>query len=259
MNKDLKNKKLFLLDQDGTLYKGNVLFKATPLFLDEIKKRGGRYVLITNNTSTSDEDYIKKLDKLGIKVTKEEFFTAAQATVIYLNRYHKGAKVFLVGTESFRKYLVEEGINLVESKDAEVALLSYDRELTYQKLWDLSELLTLKDIPYIATNPDLVCPTTFGFVPDCGSFAHMIKNATGKTPHFIGKPSIEFFRLALLKMNATIEESVVIGDRLYTDILGALNSGITSVLVLSGETKLTDLEKVSYKPDYVFNDISEIL
>lgn len=167
--------------------------------------------------------------------------------------------MFLVGTESFRKYLVEEGINLVESKDAEVVLLSYDRELTYQKLWDLSELLTLKDIPYIATNPDLVCPTTFGFVPDCGSFAHMIKNATGKTPHFIGKPSIEFFRLALLKMNATIEESVVIGDRLYTDILGALNSGITSVLVLSGETKLTDLEKVSYKPDYVFNDISEIL
>jgi HAD superfamily hydrolase (TIGR01450 family) len=138
--------------------------------------------------------------------------------------------------------------------------MGFDTELTFQKLWDVSYLLlTRPDIPYIATNPDLVCPTEFGSVPDCGSVCICIKNATGKEPVVIGKPSALMPQLAMERLGMKKEETCVVGDRIYTDIKSGLNAGVTGVLVLSGETTPEILAQSQDKPHLVLQDAGEIL
>ncbi len=254
----ITGKKLFLLDQDGTIYNDGSLFDATPEFLKTIKRLGGRYVFITNNSSKSVDDYVRKLTKMGISCDREDFFTSSQATALYLHAHYPGKKVYCVGTKSLQAELQAAGIELTDSEHAEVALMGYDTELTYQKLMDLSRLLTQKDVPYIATNPDWVCPVDFGFAPDCGSFAFMIEKATGKMPFFIGKPRPAMIELVMEKFHYKKEETVVIGDRLYTDIQSAINAGVTSICVLSGEAKLDDVISGDIKPDYTLDSIADI-
>ncbi|NCA96432.1 MAG: HAD-IIA family hydrolase [Methanomicrobia archaeon] len=261
MSKDLsilKTKKLFLLDQDGTIYNDGLLFDVTLPFLKAVVDHGGQYVFITNNSSKSADAYVEKLQVMGIPVTKEQFLTSSQATVLYLKEHYPNHSVFCVGTESLKQELRHAGIALTNHLQADIALLGYDTELTYQKLNNLSEMLLTRDVPYIATNPDWVCPTRFGSVPDCGSMAQMIEHATKKTPFFIGKPRPTMIELAIERYQVAKEDVVVIGDRIYTDIMSAYHAGVTSVLVLSGEATLEDVEKSPVKPDFVIKDIGEI-
>ena len=170
MNK-IENVKLYLFEMDGTLYLGDRLFDFTLELLDTIKNSGGRYMFMTNNSSKSVADYIKKLDKLGIKATYDDFITSSQATVLYLKKHYNGAKLYVCGTQSLKKELEDNGFEVTEELDkVELIVMGFDTELTFKKLHDVSKMLcTRKDIPYIATNPDYVCPTEFGSVPDCGS------------------------------------------------------------------------------------------
>ena len=187
----IRKTKLFLFDQDGTLYLGSRLYDFTIPLLEKIKATGRRYMFMTNNSSRSVADYIKKLEKMGITATREDFITSSQATAYYLKKHHSGKKLYVCGTRSLVKELEMEGFTVTTDLDqVEVIVMGFDTELTFQKLEDVSKLLlTRKDIPYIATNPDLVCPTEFGSVPDCGSVCIMIENATGRKPIVIGKPS----------------------------------------------------------------------
>ncbi|MGE4342297.1 MAG: HAD-IIA family hydrolase [Bacilli bacterium] len=251
-------KKLFLLDQDGTLYNGNTLFSGTKKFLDDIKAHNAEYVFVTNNSSKSVDDYIKKLAGLGIEANKHQFFTSTEATIMHLKSHYPGLSVYPVGTTSFINKLLEEGVIIKNHLQADIALLAYDTELTYQKLANLSEMLLKRDVPYIATNPDFVCPIEFGSVPDCGSFIEMIEHATKKRPLIIGKPNKNFLDLALKKYGVRREEAVMIGDRLYTDIQSAYNSSITSILTLEGEATMADVEKYPIKPDYIIQSISDV-
>lgn len=251
-------KQLFLLDQDGTLYNGNTLFKGTKKFLLDIKRSGARYVFVTNNSSKSKDDYVKKLAKFGIEVSVDDFFTSTEATILFLKEKYPGKSVYPVGTKSFIERLEKDGIRIEDHKSADIALLAYDTELTYHKLMHISEMLLTRDVPYIATNPDFVCPIEFGSVPDCGSFIDMIEHATKKRPYVIGKPNKDFLDLAVKKYGFKNEDAVMIGDRLYTDIQSAYNSGITSILTLEGEATLEDLRNYPIKPNYVINTISEV-
>ena len=133
-----------------------------------------------------------------------------------------------------------------------------DTELTFKKLDDVSRLLTERELVYIATNPDWVCPTSYGYVPDCGAVAEMIKRATGKSPTFIGKPKPEMLLLAMEKFGYSKEETLMIGDRVYTDIASGYNAGVDTILVLSGEGTVADAENSDTKPTYIMNDIREI-
>ena len=138
--------------------------------------------------------------------------------------------------------------------------MGYDTELTYQKLLDVSRLLTERpEMPYIATNPDLVCPTEFGFVPDCGSVCGMIKTATGRTPRIIGKPEPLMVQMAMERMGATRAQTAVVGDRIYTDVKSGLNAGAAGVLVMSGETTPEILAASPDRPDLVLSSAAEIL
>lgn len=135
--------------------------------------------------------------------------------------------------------------------------MGYDTELTYKKLEDACKLLS-RDIAYVATNPDWVCPVAYGYVPDCGSFAEMIKRATGKSPVFIGKPEPEMARLAMEMTGFSESETAILGDRLYTDIKCGVNANITTVFMLSGEGTKADIEEYNVYPDYTFKNIREL-
>ena len=254
--KDMKQLKLFLFDMDGTLYLGNRLYDFTIELLNTIKETGGRYLFMTNNSSKSVTAYIEKLDKLGIKATKEDFITSSQATSYYLKNHHKDARLYVCGTQSLKDEFVSEGFTVTENIDeVDCIVMGNDTELTFKKLWDVSYLLTIKpDMPYIATNIDYVCPTEFGFVPDCGSVCDMIFNATGKKPIFIGKPEALMPEMAMDMTGYGKEQTVVIGDRIYTDIKSGINAGTVTVLVMSGETTYEVLEKSDDKPDFVLEN-----
>lgn len=256
----LSSKRLFLLDMDGTIYLDSTLFDGTLDFLRKVKEIGGRYLFLTNNSSKSSEKYVEKLAHIGIESTVDDFLTSTDVTIAYiLNNYH-GKKFYIVGTESFREQLNNSGIITTTEPDDDVfgIVISNDQELTFKKLDDASKLLTERELVYLATNPDWVCPTAYGYVPDCGSFCEMLTRATGKTPIFIGKPEPEMIYAAMKKFGYKKEETLMIGDRLYTDIASGYNAGVDTVFVLSGEGTLDDLESSDVKPTYVMTNIREI-
>ena len=255
---NLKKLKLYLLDMDGTIYLDNDLFDGTIDFLEHIKKIGGRYMFLTNNSSKGVNEYIKKLSGMGIPAVKDDFLTSVDATVDYLqDKNYK--KIYVFGTKSLKNQLVDEGFNVTDKleDDIDLLLMGNDTELTFQKLEDACILLN-RGVDYVATNPDWVCPTWYGFVPDCGSFADIIYNATKKRPKFIGKPEPEMAYLAMKATGFSKEETVLFGDRLYTDIACGVNAGISTVFVLSGEGTMDDLEKSEVKPEFIYENIRKI-
>lgn len=257
----IKSMNLFLFDMDGTLYLGDRLYDFTIELLETIRKTGRKYLFMTNNSSKSVADYISKLHKLGIEAAREDFITSSQATAYYLHKHHEGKTLYVCGTESLKAELRREGFSVTtELAQVECVVMGFDTELTFQKLHDVSYLLlTRPELPYIATNPDLVCPTEFGSVPDCGSVCIGIKNATGREPVVIGKPSPLMPLLAMERLGAKKEETCVIGDRIYTDVKSGLNAGITGILVMSGETTPEILAASQDKPHIVLQDAGEIL
>ena len=257
---NLSNINLFLFDMDGTLYLGDILFDFTKELLDKIRNAGKKYLFMTNNSSKSVADYVKKLAKLGIEATEKDFITSSQATAYYLKLHHKDARLYVCGTNSLKEELRKEGFTVTEVlEEVDCIVMGFDTELTFKKLEDVSRLLLTRELPYIATNPDYVCPTEFGSVPDCGSVCDMIYNATGKRPVVIGKPTALMPELAMQQWGYQKDETAVFGDRIYTDIKSGLNAGTVAVLVMSGETTQEILDASEEKPHLVLKDCSEIL
>lgn len=257
----LRRIRLFLFDLDGTLYLGERLFDFTPALLRTIRARGADYRFLTNNSSRSVADYVTRLARLGIPAAAEDFLTSSQATAWYLRREKPDARLYVCGTASLKAELAREGFSVTEDPDcADCVVMGYDTELSYQKLWDVSRLLTERpELPYFATNPDLVCPTEFGYVPDCGSVCAMIRNATGRSPVVIGKPEPLMPRLAMERAGLKPEDCAVVGDRIYTDVKCGLNAGCLAVLVLSGETAEEEARRSPDRPDLILRDAGEIL
>ena len=257
----IEKMKLFLFDMDGTLYLGSRLYDFTIELLAQIRRTGGKYLFITNNSSKSVADYVKKLAGFGIEATRDDFMTSSQATAYYLHKHHEGQRLYVCGTESLKEELRGEGFTVTTNIDeVDCIVMGFDTELTFQKLHDVSYmLLTRPELPYIATNPDLVCPTEFGSVPDCGSVCGMIYNATGKRPVVIGKPSSLMPELAMDKLGFSKEQTCVVGDRIYTDVKSGLNAGCIGILVMSGETTYEILEQSPDKPHLVLESAREIL
>ena len=252
-------KRLFLLDMDGTLYLDERLFDKVPEFLARVRETGGRYLFLTNNSSRGVEGYIEKLARLGIVTGPEDYLTSVDAAVDLLRREYPGKKCYAAGTQSFREQLQSAGIPITTTpeKDVDILLNGFDRELTFQKLEDSCILLN-RGVTWLATNPDWVCPTWYGSVPDCGSVCQMLTNATGRTPTFIGKPQPAMAELAMRRTGFGREETVLIGDRVYTDIACAVNAGIDSILVLSGEGTREDTEKFGVRPTWIYDDIAAV-
>lgn len=263
---DLKKIKYFLLDMDGTIYLDRTLFDGTLDFLNLLKEQGKRAIYITNNSSKSVDAYMEKLASLGITSAPEDFYTSSQALVYNLNKHCPGCRLFLLGTPSLAAYLMDAGFTLINEytetpeQRPDYVVLAYDTTLTYQKLADACHYI-VEDVPYWATHPDMVCPFTKDFsLPDAGAFMACIKAATkGRTPSFIaGKPEPYMIQMFMEKQGCSKSEIAVVGDRLNTDIQSAKNAGVTSICVLTGETKQADITCSNVQPDYVLNSIRDL-
>ena len=255
----LKDKRLFLLDMDGTLYLDEQLFDKVPEFLDLIRRQGGQYLFLTNNSSRGVDGYMAKMRRLGIETAPEDYMTSADAAEHTLLTEFPGQKCYVSGTASLKAQLRQAGIDVTDtlSDDITVLLSGFDTELTFQKLEDSCILLN-RGVTWLATNPDWVCPTWYGSVPDCGSVCQMLERATGKTPRFLGKPQPEMVHLALARTGFGPQQAVVIGDRLYTDVACGVNAGIDSIFVLSGEGVMGDIVKYRVNPTWVYQDIAKL-
>lgn len=256
----LKTKKLYLLDMDGTLYLGNRLFERSLDFLNAVRDSGGTYLFLTNNSSKGTDSYVQKLKALGVPAREEDFFTSTDAACVYLREKVNPACLYALGTQSFKRHLRREGFPVTEkySDQVDCLLMGYDTELTYQKLIDATRLIN-RGVTYLATNPDWVCPTEYGYVPDCGSIAQALEHATGRLPLFLGKPQPEIALLAMEKAGVRAEETLLIGDRIYTDIACGKNAGIATVLVFSGETTREVWKKSELKPDFAVAGVQDLL
>ncbi len=254
-------KKLFLFDIDGTIAIDNDLLDGTMDLLHYIDSVGGRAIYITNNSTKSRKAYVEKFARWNIQAGEDRFITASYATTVYLREHHRKDKIFVLGTASLVGELREEGFLVTEEIEPDVAvvLVGFDNELTYSKVEKACELLlTRPHIPYLATNPDLCCPTGFGSVPDCGAICKMLECAVGRQPLFLGKPSPAIVAFCLEQTGFTKEETLVVGDRLYTDIACGLNAGVDTAVVFTGEAKPEDCIETEYKPTYQFPTVREL-
>ena len=257
----LTDKKLFLFDIDGVIKLGDTLIDGALDLYDYIRLIGGKFVMITNNSTKGTADYVKEFHRFGFEdLNESNFMTALTVTVDYLEKTHKNDLIFVSGTKSFLSELQRNGLNvtdrIVEGIDA--VLLGYDNELTYRKICDVCEILQTQEVDYLATNLDLRCPMPFGFVPDCGAIADFIAAATERKPKFLGKPSPEIVCRAMQKNGFEKFQTLVIGDRLYTDIACGVNAGVETCIVFSGEAKAEDLKDSAIRPDYRFESVKEL-
>lgn len=260
-SENLKNKKLFLFDIDGTLAVGDTLYEGSKELLSYIRSIGGKAYYITNNSTKSGADYVKKFrHSFGLETEEEQFVTSGYMTIRFLKEHFSGEKIFVLGTASFINELRHSNLHVTERCEKDIACVTaaYDSELTYEKLVEICRVLFTMEVPFYATNPDLCCPTAFGFIPDCGSICGMISQTTGKSPVYLGKPSRTVVDLCLDRSGFLPEETLVVGDRLYTDIACGINGGVETCLVFTGEAKPEDLRDTAYPPDYTFDNIKEL-
>lgn len=256
----LSDKKYFLFDIDGTLAVDDTLYEGSRELITYIETIGGRAFYITNNSVKSRKDYVDKFRRWGIEAKESQFMTASYATCRYLEKNYKGKKLFVLGTESFAEEIKSYGFSVTErpEKDVDCVVAGFDRELCYEKVEAACELLFRPEVDFIGTNPDLRCPTAFGFIPDCGGICAMLQAAVGRTPLYIGKPNARIVTLCTEQVNAKPEEVLVVGDRLYTDIACGINAGVETALVYTGEAKQEDLGTTEFLPDYTFENIRQL-
>ncbi len=262
------------LDMDGTIYMGSTLFPYTLKFLSDMKEAGIGYSFLTNNPSRSVADYLKKLEGLGIQADEDNMYTTSLAAIDYIKTHYPSAKrLFMLGTPSMVSQFEKAGFEAcADDPDdvPDVLVVAFDMTLEYSRLcraaWWASQ-----GVPYVATNPDKVCPTDQRTVlVDCGSLCRCIEHATGRRPDItLGKPDPNMLKGILDRHGLQPEEIAMVGDRIYTDTAMAHNAGAFGVLVLSGETTLETAEAVAedartnpapefFPPDLICRDIKEL-
>ncbi len=262
------------LDMDGTIYLGSNIFPYTLDFLQRLTDAGITYSFLTNNPTRSVADYLKKLEKLGIIAEEKNMYTTSLATIDYIKANHTEAKrLFMLGTPSMQEQFILSGFEACEDSAEDrpdVLVVAFDSTLTYERLcraaWWASQ-----GVPYVATNPDRVCPTDLPTVlVDCGSLQKCIEHATGRKPDIVlGKPDPTMLDGIRQHMGLAPEEIAMVGDRIYTDTAMAHNAGAFGVLVLSGETTIETALQVAedartnpapefFPPDLIVRDIAEL-
>lgn len=257
----LNEKKLYIFDMDGTIYLGYEVFDFAIKFINNLRNNGKKILFFTNNASHTKEFYLTKLTKLGYSPTADEIMTSGDVTAEFLLRHRNGKSVYLVGTDELVEDYKSRGINILNGNEAsaDIVVTSFDTSLTYEKL-DNACRFVRNGAEYLSTHPDFNCPTETGFIPDSGAIAAFVTASTGKTPTYFGKPYEETVEMISEATGFARNEMCIFGDRLYTDIALGKKYGVTSVLVLTGETQPEDVDAaaVEEKPDFVFDSLDNV-
>lgn len=258
----LIKKKLFLFDIDGTIALSDNVIEGTRELLSYIKRIGGRAIYITNNSSKSTADYLKRFERMGLSADPEDFVTAGNFTIDYFKERHLNDRTFVVATDSYFTELKKAGLNVTDEYDADakIVLVCFDTDLKYSKIENACRLLCdkSKERIFLATNADLRCPVDFGMIPDCGSICNMITAATDATPEYLGKPAPGLVNYSMKITGFSPEETIVVGDRIYTDIACGENAGVNTCLVFTGEAKEKDILTAKNHIDLAFPSVKEL-
>ena len=250
--------KLFVLDMDGTIYLEDQLFPFTKKVLEAIKNSGRDYCFFTNNSSKSKQSYLTKLEKLDIPIADDRMFVSTHVIMEYLQEHHPGESIYLLGTESLHQEFRDNGF-LLTDEEPDMVIIAFDTSLTYEKLRKACDYIRHGAV-YYGINPDLNCPVeNLEYIPDCGSIARLIEASTERYPEFFGKPSKRVLDHIVKHTGYREEEIAFVGDRLYTDIAVADGTKAVSILVLTGESTVEDIEKYGVQPDIIFDSLEDLL
>lgn len=255
---DLKDVRCFLLDLDGTFYRGNMMIDGSLEFIDRVLATGREYLFLTNNSSQTADYYVEKLTRMGLKTDRSHVLTSGEATCDKLHALYPGKGAYVVGNRYLIQEFRERGID-VDAEHPDLVVVGFDTEVTYQKLWIACDLIRY-GLPYIATHHDINCPTETGFKPDIGAILAYIEASTGKRPDIIiGKPYSGIVEAALHRTGLQPNQLAMVGDRLYTDVATGLQNGMLAIAVLSGETTREMLATSDIVPDLVFDCLGDMV
>jgi NagD protein len=255
---DLRRIRHVALDMDGTLYRGKRLFEATLPFLERLRRLGIGYTFLTNNTSLGKSDYVEKLARFGIHATEGEIGTPADTTLAYLREHLPEVRaVGVLGTPSLCGQFQAAGFE-VTWEAPQAVVVGFDTTLAYDRLCRAAYWIQT-GLPFLATHPDLVCPTDEPTVlVDCGAITACLSAATGRQPVVLGKPDPAMLRELCRKHQLGVDEVAMVGDRIYTDVAMAQRAGVLAVLVLSGEATAEDAARMACPPDLIVADVGEL-
>jgi NagD protein len=248
--------KAYVIDMDGVLVQGRTVIPGAPAFLERLRAAGAPYLLLTNNSLFTPRDHQARLQGIGLTIPVEVIFTSALATAQFLEQQRPAGTAYVIGESGLTTALYDVGYVLTEH-NPEYVVLGETVSFSFERLSTALRLVTA-GARFIATNPDVTGPSEHGVVLACGAIAAMIAAATGARPYFIGKPNPLMMRSALRQLGAHSEDAVMIGDRMDTDIVAGTESGMETILVLSGVTRRDEIERFPYKPGRIVTSVAEI-
>ncbi|WP_100405316.1 TIGR01457 family HAD-type hydrolase [Bacillus solitudinis] len=251
----MKTYRGFLIDLDGTVYRGTEKIDEAVQFVKELERLKLPYLFVTNNSTKRPEDVAKVLQGMDVPATADHIFTTSMATATFIAERQEKARVYMVGEQGLRYALEEQGHQIVE-KDADFVVVGLDRAITYEKLAGAA-LNVRSGATFIATNGDVALPTERGLLPGAGSIVSVISVSTGTQPIFIGKPESIIVEQALEVIGTTKEETIMIGDNYDTDILAGLRAGMDTLMVHTGVTTKEQLKSIEAKPTIALNSLAE--
>lgn len=252
----IRGKKAFIIDMDGVIYHGNRLLKGAVEFVEYLEREGKSYLFLTNSAERSPLELSQKLERLGITVQPEHFYTSALATAGFLAAQKPGGSVYVIGEPGLIQALYDAGFTM-NNVNPDYVVMGEGRGYCLESL-ERAVRLVLEGAKLIGTNPDINGPTEQGIVPACGSLVAPVELATGKKAYFVGKPNPLMMRHGLRRLNSLREDTVIVGDRMDTDIVAGVESEIETVLVLSGVTRQEDISAFPYQPMHILEGVFEI-
>jgi NagD protein len=248
--------KAFIIDMDGVIYHGNRLLKGAAELVDWLRLREKRFVFLTNSSERSPAELSQKLERLGIEVEAEHFYTSALATASFLSAQKPGGTAYVIGEPGLTNALYGAGYTM-NNVNPDYVVIGESRSYSFESI-ETAVRLVFGGARLVGTNPDLSGPSEEGIIPACGSLVAPIELTTGKKAYFVGKPNPLMMRHALRRLGATREETAIIGDRMDTDIIAGIEADIETILVLSGVTLREEIGRFSYAPRHVLEGVFEI-
>ena len=252
----IRNKKGFICDMDGVIYHGNRLIPHVKEFIDWLEKNDKNYLFLTNGSGRSPRELAQKLKRMGLDVDESHFYTSAQATASFLASQCEGGSAYVIGEPGLTYAMYEAGFSM-NDVSPDYVVFGSSKFLNYEQIEKASRLI-MNGAKLIGTNSDLTDPSEEGIVPACRALIAPIELTTGRKAYYIGKPNPLMMRHALKKLGCSRVDSILIGDRMDTDIIAGIETEIDTVLVLSGVTTMEDLEKFPYRPKYIMKDVGGI-
>ncbi|PKR78102.1 TIGR01457 family HAD-type hydrolase [Halalkalibacillus sediminis] len=251
----MKNYSAYLIDLDGTMYRGKEVIAEARQFIEHLQANGIPYRYVTNNSSRTPEDTAKKLQNFGIEASVEQIVTASMAAAAHIKSHFPEARAFAIGERGLTDALKEVGIEIVE-ESPDVVIMGIDRENNYKKLRNAC-LYVQQGAEFLATNPDIKVPTEKGLVPGNGAFIKLVENVTGVEPTVIGKPKRHMIDFALEQIGANAEDTIMVGDNYDTDILAGMEAGLDTLHVHTGVTTLDEIKNKDRRPTYSIETLEE--